>query len=60
MAKCAGYTDTLIGKVAIHTAVPVRTRQPTTTSTLRGPGLGSLVLMPAKNRATAKSTTAST
>ena len=55
-----GYTETLIGKVAIQAAVPMKTRQPTTSSAFLVPAPRSLVLMPAKNRATANRTTAST
>ena len=54
------FTLRLIGNVAIHTAVPTNTRHPTMSNAVRVPGLFNLVLMPAKNRETAKRTTAST
>ena len=53
-------TETLTGNVAIHTAVPTNTTQPDDEQRLATPSPRSFVLMPAKNRATAKSTTAST
>ena len=51
------YSDTLIGNVATQTAAPTNTAQPTPRSTWRNPWLRSFVLMPPKNRATAKRTT---
>ena len=54
------YTETLTGKVAIQAAVPRKTMQPTTSNALRVPAPRSLVLIPAKNRATANMTTART
>ena len=51
----SGHTERLMGKVAIHVKVPKKTRQPTARRAVRGPGPRSLALIPAKNRATAKS-----
>ena len=51
------YTETVIGREMIHAAAPTNISPPTVSRTFRGPVLGSLVLMPAKNSATANSTT---
>lgn len=53
-------TETLMGKVAIHTRAPTKTTQPTASITWRGPDPVTLLLIPAKNSETAKSTTPST
>ena len=56
----ARYTAKLMGNEAIHAAAPRKTMQPMITIAARAPGLGTLVLIPAKKRATANRTTAST
>jgi hypothetical protein len=56
----AGHTDRLIGDVAIQSSVPRNSRQPSPSITTRALAAPSFVLMPAKKRADAKSTTART
>ena len=54
------HIDKLIGDVAIQTAATKNTVIPTARMAILSPGRGSLVLMAAKNRATANRTTPST
>jgi hypothetical protein len=56
----ARHSETLIGNVAIHAVVPMNRMQPTASSAFRDPAPFIFVLIPAKNRATANSTTPST